>query len=770
MTSTRARQDGSRRWYLGAALIALLLVGLGLGRVELDTDTDTFLPTGDPTVRALDAKARSFGGDPVIVLLESAGPHELLKEEQLTKLVALEGRLGRLGDVAAVYGPGTVLNQLAGAAQDMLAQISGRRDGLRNEAVVAARKDGASRTEAEAAGRNAVVAFDERYGSLLVSGLPAGLPTLRNPRFVETVMYGGGSATRSEWRFVVPADDTVAIIVRPRENLDQHATADLVEDVRSAVNDSGLRTERTIVTGAPALTAGLASRANDELPALGALAVGLVGLVYLVLPWTRRRSRLRPLAAALMGTAATLSVFGWLGRPLSLGVVAILPILLGIGSDFPVYLSRAGRQRRALVAAVAAAAAFASLAVSPLPFVSELGLGLALGIAFTAVAALVLRRLLGPVAPPAAAIVPSPEVAGAVPSWARVAAGSLAGGVAVLGWVVLPGLPVQAQPDELAQGLPELADSEYAESVLGSSGEVNILVRGQDLARPEVLAWLRHVEERVVRELGNRAHPVISTARLFRFLGENPTPAQVEAALSLMPSYLTSAVLRTDRTEAVLVLGVEFSDVADLGRLLESLDEITSAPPPGTDVEVVGLPVSAARGLDLVSEGRLWINVAGIVGAALVLLIGLRSARDTLAAVATVLVATGWLTLVVWATAGALSPLTVAIGSLVTATGVEFAVMLSARERGLKGLLTVGTAALAGTVGYLVLALSQLAVLREFGLLLACGVACSFLAALVVTRIVLPHGVVAQARNADESGLDAEATQTTAGHNEKVLL
>lgn len=751
----RGSTTGKRAAGIAAAMLVLLALGTGLSRVELDTDPATFLPAGDPAAAAATEKAKSFGGDPVIVILESKKPRRLLQGEQLTRLIALEAKLGRSDDVAAVYGPGTVLNQLAGATQDVMARLSGTRDGLRNEAVLQAREAGYSEKRAREVGRRAVAAFDERYGSLLVQAMPVGLPTLRNQRFIDTVMYGDGPRARPEWQFVVPGNNAVALIVRPREDLDEKATTQLVDRVRAAVQDSGLDVDRTTVTGAPAITAGLADRARGELPLLGAVAILLVGLVYLLLPWTRRRSRLRPLFAALVGTAGTLAVFGLLGRPLTLGVVAFLPILLGIGSDFPLYLSRAGRHREVIVAVVAAAAGFASLALSPLPFVRELGLALALGTLLAAATALALRRVLGPVAPTAD---PTGLLADAgrrrLSRRARGGLAICAVSAAVAGWLLLPGLPVQTQPEELAQGLEEVEDARHAEQVLGSSGEVTVMVSADDVADPEVLSWLGGVEDTIVRTVGDRVHPVVSTSRLFRFLGPDPTPAQVEAALDLMPQYLTSAVLRSDRKQAVLVLGAEFGDIEELDGLLSEVDVAIGEPPAGVDVEVIGLPVAADRGLDLVTEGRVWINVAGILAAALVLLVGLRSGRDALRATLTVLLATGWLAAIVWASTGSLSPLTVAIGSLVTATGVEFAVMMSRGGPGGAAFVRVVTVALAGTTGYLVLGLSELAVLREFGLLLACGVTCSFFAATVMVGVLPPRVAPTPGREDDRMETD----------------
>lgn len=750
---------GRRRWLLVVAVIGIgAAVLAGLFRVELTTSTESFLPASDPAQRAFVSKSDDFGGDPLVVLMETKQPRALFSEqEQLLRLVGLEGDLAKIRDVAAVYGPGTVLNQTAGAAQDVLAQISGRRDGYRNEVMAAARKKGLPESEVEELGRAAVARFDERYGTLLVRGMPAGLPTLKNPRFVQTILFDEKTLTaRPRWRYLVPSPTTVAILVRPRADLDATGTSRMVGRVEAAVAKADLDVSRTTVTGSPAIAASLADRGRSELPLLGAIAIAAVGIIFLLLKWTRRRrDRMRPVLAALIGTATTIACFGWLGHPVSLGVVAFLPILMGIGSDFPLYWSRGKADRAVLVATAAAVVGFASVGLSPLPFVRELGLALAAGIVFTVTAAVVMRKLLGPVAPPDRVSGGSRELPSFSPQVRAITALCIFAS-AVVGWSALAGLRVESQPDKLAEGLRELSAAHYAEDALGSNGEVTVVIDGPEVTSPEVLAWSRDAQQRIVTELGDRVHPVLSIGDLLSFLDGKPTAAQVDAAVAAIPPYLSSAVLRSDRSQSLIVLGVEYEGVDELGVLLEDLDDVIGEPPAGVDVEVVGLPVSAARGFEAVSSGRILINLVGIASATLVILVGLRSFRDAARALATIVVATGWVGLIASITTGSLSPLTVALGSLVVATGSEFAIML---RRG-DGVRAVATAALAGTVGYLVLALSALAVLRDFGLLLAAGVACSFAAAFVVDRIFWPCAPTTKSTSDAAATRQPGATQT----------
>lgn len=732
--------------------VALAATAVGLASLRTDTTPSSFLPADDPGVAALDEAARSFGGDPIVVLLEASRPRELFAGDAVEKLVGMEGRLSRLPDVAAVYGPGSVINQIAGSAQNLLATLSGRRDGVRAAAENEARAAGAPPEAVAAAGQRSVAEFDLRYGSLLVRALPAGLPTVRNPAFVDKVVFDARGAPTDQMRFVVPSADAVAILVRPRQALDQAGTETLVERARGVVEGAGLPTTRVTVTGTPAVAAELGSTVEREIPILGGLAVGLIAACYAFSPWTRqRRHRLLPLAATLAATSVVLAAFGWLGRPLSLGVVAFLPILIGIGSDFPAYVVHGVQRRAVVVTALASAAGFASLALSPLPFVRDLGLALGAGVLVALAIALLGARYstAGGDAPDAheAPAVPAPRTEDrATPApqhslGARLAALAVATAIGVTGWVALPGLGVTARPDELAAGLPAVADAQYAEQVLGTSGEVQILLQGPSVATPEALAWMRGVEDTTVLRFGGRLQPIVSPPALLRFLGPAPSAAEIDAALELIPPYLVGSVLRSDRRDAVLSFGIELQDIADQKALLDALRASLPPTPPGMRASVVGLPVAAARGFELVSADRYLTNLGGIVAAGLVLLIGLRRRGDALRAVASASLATGWGLAAIWLLDLPLSPLTVSLGSLTTVTACEFTLM-SGEGRGRRGFRawrTVAVAAGAAALGYLALAASGLAVIVEFGLLLAMSVGLSFLAARLVWHL-FPRG------------------------------
>jgi hypothetical protein len=512
------------------------------------------------------------------------------------------------------------------------------------------------------------------------------------------------------------------------------------------VHNAALHTERVSVTGAPAVAAALGQQVRHETPLLGGIAVLLVTGGYLLVPWVRRRRRrVLPILATLGATTLVLAIFGLLNRPLSLGVVTFLPILIGVGSDFPAYLVQRARKRQVVVTACASAAGFSALAVSPLPFVRDLGLALAAGTLIALALGLLIRWRLDSASqaaeePAGQASDGRPEQGPtrmSLPLAQRAGLLVVVGLIAAAGWAALPRLPIQARPDQLAAGLPAVGEALHIEQVLGSSGEIRLLVRGNNVLTPEALTWMRAAQAAVVLGFGSSARPIISPPSLFDFLGPDPTPEQIEGARDTLPSYLVGSVISPDSTRAILSFGVQLQDLEDQARLIDGIRSSLPPPPPGVTAEVVGLPVAAARGYELVSAGRYLPNVLGLLGAGLVLALGLRRRSDAGRAVAAAALATGWGLAVAWLIGLSLSPLTVGLGSLTVATACEFTVLLSHAGPASRLRRTVAVAALSAAMGYASLAVSDLAVIRQFGLLLAGVVGLSLVAAHLV-QVLLP--------------------------------
>jgi predicted RND superfamily exporter protein len=769
-----------RRWWrsphrvriAGAVVVvAAVLVGSagGLQRLRLDTTINSFLPSHDQSFTTWHEEESSFGGDPIAVLLTSRTPEGLLSGAPLTQLVQTEGELSQLPNVSVVYGPGTTLNEISLSVRNLVADISGTRDGLMSKAEAAARKAGDTTAEQTAAGQAAVYQFDLRYGALLAEGLQGGLPELSNATFDRTVFFGSDNQPRPAFRWLVPDTTHVSILVRPAPNLTQGQTRNLVDGIHAILSKADLPVSATLVTGTPVIAYALGHEVTSELPLLAGASTVAVAIFFLL---TRRRrwwERLVPLGVGVVATLLTLAIFGWCGVPLSLGLMAFLPIILGVGTDYPIYALRGGRPTVLMAVTVASAASLAILTLSPLPYVRDLGLALATGLLISTLLGLLLARALHrlparrrrvrradapggrgwrirqALAPARTTpnvrfrpvrLGPSASRTARRRRAATVAVAVVALGLGLTGWLSLGSLGLNSDPQRLAAGLPALRQSLTAQAVLGTSGELDVYVRGNDVFTPAFLTWYEQAQDTIILNQGNQVRPIVSPSTLLSWIGKDPTAKQLSAALNLLPSYLTTAAVRDDHKQAILAFGVQLGSLGSDEALVQAIRRELPPPPAGATVSVTGLPAVAGRSYQLLSGNRLLPNLGGLVAFGLVLLLLLRRPRTAALAVLAAALAAGWGFCLLRVTGTPLTPLTVSLGSLTSAVGGEFAVMaLARRQAGAAPFSAVTVAAGTSIIGFAALGLSRLAVLRQFGLVLAASVLLALLAARAVVAI-----------------------------------
>ena len=153
------------------------------------------------------------------------------------------------------------------------------------------------------------------------------------------------------------------------------------------------------------------------------------------------------------------------------------------------------------------------------------------------------------------------------------------------------------------------------------------------------------------------------------------------------------------------------------------------------------------------SDSRYLLTVAGLAAVALVLLGVYRSLRRALIPLIPIALATGWSALVIWAMGIALNPMSATLGALVIAIATEFSVILSARfreerEAGLsvgealrRTYSRTGAAVLASgvtaTAGFAVLILSEIRMLRDFGLVTVVDLGVALAGVMIVLPAVL---------------------------------
>ncbi len=339
----------------------------------------------------------------------------------------------------------------------------------------------------------------------------------------------------------------------------------------------------------------------------------------------------------------------------------------------------------------------------------------------------------------------------------------LALALAALGWVADTRTGVVSDVRELVPAdMAALRDLQTLQDATSSSGEIDVLVQGKDLARLEVVRWMTAYQRRVLRRFGYDEAKGCATATLCPafslpdlFQGSSAkSAAAIDALLDQVPPYFSSAVLTRERDAAALAFGIRLMPLDEQQRVVEAM-RAELDPPAGVSAQLAGLPVVAAQAnADLSSSWRRIVTlVVGLLAVALVLLAVFRRVERALVPLLPIALATGWSALVLYATGVPLNPMSATLGALVIAISTEFAVLLSERfgqERraghDLEAALartygSTGRAVLASGVtaiaGFGVLALSDIRMLRDFGIVTVVDLTVSLLGVLVVLPSVL---------------------------------
>jgi predicted RND superfamily exporter protein len=268
-----------------------------------------------------------------------------------------------------------------------------------------------------------------------------------------------------------------------------------------------------VIAGAPLLTYGVVDSMTETLLIL--LPVVLVLMAVLLMATFRARGRLWPLLSAVGAGVATVGLSLLFGIPITPAVLAGIPVLVGLAVDYAVQLVARYDEERlrgadrhdalaealghsgpaTLTAALATLAGFGTLMLIAgvdggpfvaVPLVAEFALVLFAGVVlawltalFVALPAAALRDHVDERASVAPAAVATPHRTLAIASsWRGAVVPAVI--VALLGWVLLPRVPVQTQVDQLlASSLPQLQDINTVRDQTGYGNEIDIYLHGQ---------------------------------------------------------------------------------------------------------------------------------------------------------------------------------------------------------------------------------------------------------------------------------------------------
>lgn len=344
--------------------------------------------------------------------------------------------------------------------------------------------------------------------------------------------------------------------------------------------------------------------------------------------------------------------------------------------------------------------------------------------------------------------------------------------LAALGWGLDTQTRVESDIQKLVpQSLPALRNLDQLQRSTGVGGEIDVTVSAPDLTDPAVVNWMTSYQGGLLSRYGYSAArgcgraqlcPAFSLPDLFRSGGQAPSQTDIRTLLNTVPAYFSQGVITADRRFATLAFGIRLMPLDQQERVI-SVMRSALHPPPGVHAALAGLPVLAADANARVSSPwrRLETLLVGLLAVGLVLLIAFRRPQRALIPLVPIILATGWSALILFITRIPLNPMSVTLGALVLAISTEFSVLLSERYR--QELLAghepegalrrtyrrTGAAVLASgataIAGFAVLAVSDIRMLRDFGVVTVIDLTVSLLGVMVVlpaTLVFLERGVL----------------------------
>ncbi|MDD9370521.1 MAG: MMPL family transporter, partial [Acidimicrobiales bacterium] len=395
---------GRRAGLVGViGLVVTLVLGLGITQLEFATGQDSYLNTDEETYKDSVAYQDLFGGQAMVSLFtmdEGLTVADLFTPANIEHLQQVEDDLRATEGVFSVISPLTALE----FTQNMVTGPPDARVGVTESpaglALLGAR-------ERDTDPESSAIRLEDSVTTLERINAVQGEQSFDNPEWIQFLLFDNQGEIRLSLRPFFPDENHAQIISRLEGNAsleDEGAAADLVTAV---VQAEPFENASTVTTGAAVLLKDLNDYLRGGMLTLGAIAVGIMVVILVLLFGVRWR--LLPLFVILVGVTWAFGLAGYLGIPLSVVTIAGLPVMLGVGIDYaiqmhsrieeeviidrsahPIQEASVNLGPALLVVTFDAIFAFLALRFAKVPMIRDFGLLLAVGIAAICICSIVL--------------------------------------------------------------------------------------------------------------------------------------------------------------------------------------------------------------------------------------------------------------------------------------------------------------------------------------------------------------------------------------------
>lgn len=615
-----------------------------------------------------------------------------------------------------------------------------------------------------------------------INAIPGAERTLDNPAYIDFLLHDNQGNIRKPLLPNFPSDRHAQLVTRLRGNASIEDEGKASVFVQDRAKELTFDHASLVTSGAPVLLKNVNDYLTGGMLTLGAIAVGIMALILLVL--FSVRWRLLALGVVVIGVIWAFGIAGYLGIPLTIVTIGGLPVMLGIGIDYAIQMharveeevvvARADHPIQEtsrnlgpalLVVTFDAIFAFAALHYAKVPMLRDFGLLLAVG-----VAAICINSIMAPLAILGIREYKSPTKRkdfrqgplgrlvvwlGSIPPkigvWLAVASVVIfAGGLAVEDQLVLQTDPLQW----VNQKSQVIKDLNVIDRETGSSSELAVFVQSDANFSNKTVGFVDRFTREQLRKDPRTLLTGTSIVEIVSDLSDvpgaahvTPTGAEVRAAYDVAPKDIQLSTVAPRDNALNLVFRTGPSGLDARAKVVREIRR-TVDPPAAVSATPSGLAVVGVGLLDNLEANRILLTYLAILFVFLFLSVRLRSIVRALLSLVPVLIAVGAASLFAYALSLKLSPMTAVGGPLVVAACTEFTSLIllrfvEERRRGLppRDAIEVTASrtgrafivsALTAVAGVAVIATSSLPLLRDFGLVVALNVAVALLSALIV--------------------------------------
>jgi hypothetical protein len=612
---------------------------------------------------------------------------------------------------------------------------------------------------------------------------------------------------------IIPDNTHMLISVVMAGSASDKTQQDLITATEEAVSFSDFPPSyNIIVTGDPAFQISM----NYEMTSSMGILLGLSAIfmvIVLLLVFRHVRWSLLPLPVVLLGIVYTFGAMGYVGIPMSMVSMAAFPVLIGVGIDYAIQfhnrleeeLQDKGNKTRAvietikntgpavLIALTMTALGFFSLFTSSVPMIQDFGKLLMIGVLMCYLSSIFvgvvtisifdtysdknpLRKVVSKIKPTNSGKTNKSE--GESEGSRKIEKVLLKAtdltikydivvlGVACLlcfgGLYLDQSVPIQTDVQTFVpQDMPALVDLKHMGDIMGGSDELNLIIKVEDTANPDVLKWIDRFSK---HEVASNGH-IYSATSIVPLVKERNGGVIPDTSQEIKNIYSQIPEAQKDRYmygKSMLLLnfniGNAVSDIKVTG--IKELSNIVKQDmqwmpaPPGTAVTITGNSVVFIEVITALTSGRVAMTFFGLILVLAGLFIVYRDWVKALVPVIPMLIVIGWSGGVMSYLNISYTPMTATLGALILGVGSEYAILMMERyfeekEKGESPLEAIrmasskiGSAIIASgattVFGFMALLASPFPLIADFGKVTVIDI----LLALLATFVVFPPLIV----------------------------